>query len=130
MEPIVIYALTHAAMEIPYIMTYGQDYLRMMRGIAKDPGAPENKNVYALAAYAIFCVATYVLIFKETMQSQHSLSYSLLRAALFGAAVYGVFDLTNLFAFKEYNIGMAIKDLVYGIFVMVVIAFVAYSNRP
>ena len=129
MGPVVLYALTHAALEIPYIMTYGQDYLHMMRSIAKDPGAPANQHLYALIAYAIFCTATYVFVFRDTMISKDSLAYSLGRAALFGAAVYGIFDLTNLFAFKEYNVGLAMTDLAYGILVMVIIASVAFSSR-
>ena len=126
---ILAYIITHAILEVPYIVTYGQQYLQMMRNLARDPAPPQNQLLYTAVAYAIFGITTYFLVFRETLQGTVPLTNSLFKAALYAAAVYGVFNLTNMVAFKGYDAWVAIRDMLYGIFSMASLAAVAFYLR-
>lgn len=128
-HPVFVYAIAHAAMEIPYIYSYGQEYLDMMRNVAKDTTAPNNQKLYAVIAYAIFAIATYVLVFKEILENKKSLSECIMWAMLYAGAVYGVFNFTNLVAFNEYKFDLALRDLLYGVVSIIILAMLAFSMR-
>jgi uncharacterized membrane protein len=50
---------------------------------------------------------------------------SLINGAIFGLVVYGVYDLTNLSLFKNWNINLAITDIIWGIFLCSIIPLIA-----
>ena len=126
---ITTYAVTHAALEAPYIFLYGQQYLQMMRNLARDPSPPKDQALYVGVAYVLFGVATYVLVYRDTLLGTCSLKTCLFKAALYGLAVYGVFNLTNMVAFNGYDKWVATRDLIYGVLSMCVIALVAFYMR-
>ena len=128
-HPMIIYALAHTAMEVPYVSSYGQEYLTMMRGLAKDGAPPTNQGAYVVIAYIIFALATYVIVFKEVLKSNKTLTECIVWALLYAGAVYGTFNLTNMVAFKAYKHDVAMRDLLYGVVSMILLALLAYSMR-
>lgn len=129
-HPFFVYLLAHMAMEVPYISSYGKDYLGMMRSLAKDTSPPVNEKLYILLAYVIFAVATYVIVFREILTSNKSVKECIILALLYGGSVYGVFNLTNMVAFKGYRSDFAIRDMAYGTLSTVVLAMLACAMRP
>jgi uncharacterized membrane protein len=49
---------------------------------------------------------------------------SLIYGALLGLVMYGVFDFTNMAIFKDYKLDVAIKDTLWGVFLISVVTYV------
>ena len=70
-------------------------------------GSPVVFNYAAAAAcYAVILLGFYYFVIRE--------SRSPFEAALLGVFVYGVYDMTTLAVFKQYTIGIAMMDMLWG----------------
>jgi uncharacterized membrane protein len=127
---LVPYLTVHAAMEAAYLGAFGPHYAAMVTGLLKDPAAPPNRWLYAVAAYACFFPAAYVLVFREAARGQHSLAACALRGALFGAAVYGIYNFTNMFLVAGYEWKAAARDIAYGCTSCALLGAAGYAMRP
>ena len=124
-----VYLIAHAIIESAYIFTYGPAYASMVRGLLKNPTTPPNQLLYAVLAYIPFFIATYIIVVKPAYYYKRSLKESILIAVLFGAAVYGVYNLTNMFIMKGYNVTIAVRDMLYGVFSMVALVLLAHYHN-
>jgi uncharacterized membrane protein len=74
--------------------------------------------VYVLIALGI---TAFVLPQAETVTE--ALKYG----ALFGLVVYGVYDLTNVSIFGGYDVGFALADITWGVFVSAVTSAITFK---
>lgn len=124
-----LYLALHSACEALYLWLNGSKYQSMVLSLMKDPGAPEHRWAYALLAYVAFFAATYLIVFRPAYLKRASLREALLTAVLFGAAVYGVYNLTNMFLMRGYDAKIAAIDIGYGVASMALLAYAAHAWR-
>lgn len=121
-----LYLGLHSACEALYLWLNGERYQSMVKSLLKDPGVPEHRWAFAMLAYAALFTATYVIVFRPAYLGRVSLRESMITAVLFGAAVYGVYNLTNLFLMRGYIVQVAATDIFYGAASMALLAYIAH----
>jgi hypothetical protein len=87
-------------LDLPWLSFIGGDYSALVRKIQ---GGSEPR-MRPLAGFVVYPALAYLAL-KTT---------SLKDAFLTGAAVYAVYDFTMMFVFKDYNLGMAVADTLWG----------------
>lgn len=86
--------------DTPWLLLQMKPSRMMFTGI-QGGRAPEMRLLAAIPVY----IALAFLAIQQT---------SMIGAALSGAAVYAVYDFTNLLVFKDYLVSFAIKDTIWG----------------
>jgi uncharacterized membrane protein len=110
-----LYVLVHAALEAGYVLLCGRAYMKMVERV--QCGASNTRRVrylYAVLAYVVFFAATFYVLVLPTLLAR-KWWYGAVLGAAYGAAVYGVFNLTNLFLFRHYDLRIACVDMAYGV---------------
>lgn len=125
---VAVYLVVHCAMEAAYLSLYGKSYLNMLRGLARDPRPSTSPVTFAVLSYAILFAATYYFVFRAVEEKRRiiRLPHALGHGALFGLCVYGVYNFTNLYAFRGYDLRTAARDVAYGTLSMAFVAFAAW----
>jgi uncharacterized membrane protein len=81
-----------------------------------------------IPAGLVYVLMTTAVIYFAILQSK-SLNESILKGALLGLCIYGIYDLTNLATFDNWTNRMAIQDIAWGTFLFGVIAGVGYKFK-
>jgi len=76
---------------------------------------------YSIMAYLLLA---YIPVHISIWNSEYSYGYSFLNGLLIGLFVYGIFNLTNLSIFKNYNIKTALYDTLWGMFLIMIISMI------
>ena len=87
------------AVDLLYLFTGGIYFRRMIEQIQGQPFSPRY-----LAGIPVYLALAYLLL--------QTKSYT--EAALYGAAVYAVYDMTNYTLFRDYDLTLAIVDTIWG----------------
>ena len=93
-------------------------YLHLISGyfgqmIRKIQGAPMRvKMLPAAIDYLLIIGAWFFFIYQD--RAKHSEKETIMRAALLGFFIYGIFDMTNLAIIEKYQWDLAIIDSIWG----------------
>ena len=126
------YVVLHAAMEAAYLSLAGPGYARMLDALAKHKNPQKNYWIAALAYVAFFAATFYIVVFPAAiLRRTRSILESTLTGFFFGLAVYGVYNLTNLFAFgaAQYDAWRCAVDVAYGVLSLALIGLLAHAVR-
>lgn len=124
------YLLAHAGLETAYFFAGIQKYMRMFKRLLRDQRNVPLAPLYAIVGYVIFFIATYVVVIRDAWTRRFSMGITLMRAALFGAAVYAVFNLSNAAVVRGYDMVSVAIDVSYGIVSIVLLALIAFMVGP
>lgn len=94
------------------VLAMAKPYAAMVEGIQGSP----MRVQWLYAAFAYACMAVGLLVFAYPGRDE-SIARSVLRAALFGAVVYGTFNGTNGAVFEGWSARVAAADVAWGAFV-------------
>lgn len=78
----------------------------------------------AAAVYALMIAATWYLAVEPSANWQEAAG----RGAVLGAAMYGVYDMTNHATFVKYPLSFALTDMAWGTFLCATVAAVAFAT--
>lgn len=114
------YLLLHSALEATYYLVFGKAFVKMIDSMseAKHVRRGVGAKVAAAASYALLFGSTYYFVVKPIVERKVGGGSwgAAIHGALFGMAIYGIFNLTNLFLFGErYLLGAALVDVMYGV---------------
>lgn len=124
----VAYALVHGSMEAAYAAVQFPKIKKMVSGIAAGGSARSRNAGWAIAAYAVYLLCTfYVVVLPIATRHVSTLPEALTLAAAYGAAVYGVFNATNMFLFPGYGRELALVDFLYGIASLSAVAALSFE---
>ena len=84
-------------------------------------------NWYAAGLFYLLFIAGLVFFVIEPAVTKGSYLYALLAGAFFGLITYATYDLTNLATLKDWPIQITIIDLIWGSFVSLSVAVIAYG---
>lgn len=122
------YVLVHGFMEMVYAMAYGKRYLAMLQSL--QPIRDRNIQVwYGAVSYAVLFITTFYVIVLQVYKSKKSLAESMVLGGMFGLCVYGVYNLTNMFAFSRYGTREAMSDTAYGVLSIAIVAGMTWWLR-
>lgn len=117
-------------LDIIWLSINANQYSKMIKSI-------QNKEIKINITYALF---TYVLMIasiifinipfieskiKKTDSKTEIIKKSLLYSGLLGLCIYGIYSGTNLVAFQNYDIGLGLKDTLWG-FILYTIVTTTY----
>ena len=88
---------------------------------------PVFRPMMAIGVYVIMIAATYLLVVQPAVKYSWKTYEVILKGAMLGIALYGVFDGTNYVMFKDYKLGVLLQDAIYGTIATAVIATAAYG---
>jgi uncharacterized membrane protein len=97
--PIIAF-FTIILIDLPWLLYQGMASAPMWQRI--QGGRPAEMRI--LAAIPVYIALTYLLLKQESLKD----------AVLAGAAVYAVYDFTNLAVFKDYTFTFAVQDTLWG----------------
>ncbi|MBY0385076.1 DUF2177 family protein [bacterium] len=92
-----------------------QFYLKELKHLIRGDGTAFDVN-YAAAGGVYIVMVVGLMCFLEPYFSQWSWRQTILKSALFGLVVYGVYDLTNLATLRDWPISITILDMAWGAF--------------
>lgn len=92
----------------------GKNYQKLIPRI--QGAAPQYNGVWALVAYSLMVLGllTFVL---PNVDKNRPVETSLEYGAVFGLVVYGIYDATCGAVFKDWDVSLAIVDILWGSFV-------------
>lgn len=91
-----------------------QLYLSSLGGILRTQGGDLAPRLLpALVVYLLFAVSIWCIVLPL---AQGDVFKALLYGALFGAVLYGIYDMTNLAVIEKYSTKIALIDWCWGIF--------------
>ena len=92
--------------------------------VKKITGSPMKVNIWsAVGAYLLLAVGITWLVLPQV----DSVQSALIKGALFGLVVYGVFDLTNMTIFSQYDKRLALADTLWGTFASAMISVIVFK---
>lgn len=97
-----------------YLNMVKDDWQTMVSGIQGS-----KLSVRMMPAIGVYILMTLALYYFIILPKR-----SVLDAALLGFAIYGVFDLTNMAIFKDYNVMIALTDMIWGSILFASSAFI------
>lgn len=108
------FVIVYLIVDIVYVILSRPTYEGRARAI-QGTGFPNKKGViaYALLAYACMGIAWWVLV-AERIRASTPLREVIRLAFVLGLAMYGVFNATLYVMFKEWDLSIFIRDLVWG----------------
>ena len=119
-------------MIIPVLLLLFLDFLwiwlymggKYSQEISRIQGSPLKPRLFfAVLAYLLMVIGLLVFVLPN-IRKDHALVDSLKYGALFGIVLYGVYDFTAATVFKDWNIKLALVDILWGGFVYFIVAYV------
>jgi uncharacterized membrane protein len=96
-------------------------YFKAFGDMARKEGNSLKPNLLASAlSYIILAIGMAVIVFPNA----HSLDKAILYGAIYGLAVYGVYDMTNMATLQGWLWKLSLTDLFWGIFASSVVSVV------
>ena len=117
LKDLIITALVYLTIDIAYITMNVSHFNKYFKLIQGSPAKFKQNGV--VMAYIILTLGLYYFIIKDQR--------SVKDAFLFGALIYGVYDLTNYATLKKWTIAFSIKDTIWGGTVFAVSTFIVYE---
>lgn len=109
-----------------WISSNKQAYASATEAVQKSKMEPKTR--FIVLSYAIFLVGIYLVI--QDLKHYKSWQTRLVRSALWGFVFYGIYNSVNAALFKNYDMSVAIKDTLWGAFVVCVSTNTAlYASR-
>jgi uncharacterized membrane protein len=114
--------LIFMVMDVCYIYIVKTRYMQMISNIQQ--GDHIAIRVYAIILCYIFVIGGlvfYVIPYAKKLKGNRHISlkdtlyYAFTVGGVFGAIVYGVYNLTNLSLFKYFSLTLAITDIIWGV---------------
>lgn len=125
--PIAIGALTLLLLDAIWILTFMKAKYEVM--IAKIQGSPMKPKL-GVAALAYVCMLIgWVVFVLPRVRSTHALGDSLWFGGVFGVCAYGIYDATAGALFDEWDMPLALIDVVWGGTVYAVATFASTLAR-
>lgn len=124
-----VYLLAHGSLEAAYFALGIRGMVRAFKALLKDARPAPGAAAYAVLGYAAFFAATYALVIRDALvkQRRRGLLETAVRAALFGAAVSCVFNLSNAAMARGYPMGRAAVDVAYATASVALLAVAAHA---
>ena len=101
------------ALDLVWVTTVMRSWYASMVAIIQSETPMRLRMQWALVAYAFMVVG----LLSFCVRDGDDLSEAGARGALFGLVLYGVYDFTNATVFKDFHVGLACIDVVWGSFV-------------
>ena len=79
---------------------------------------------YAVISYALMAIGLLLFVLPR-VRSEHCFRDSLLYGFTFGVVLYGVYDFTAAAVLKNWNMSLAVQDILWGGFVYATAAYIA-----
>ena len=97
-------------------------WYNVVKDIQKEPF--NAKLFYGIPAYLLMVIS--ILVFVLPKISKENMIYdSIIYGGLMGLIIYGVFDFTNLVLFKNYNLNVAMLDILWGIVLFIITTYIS-----
>lgn len=129
MKQFVISSLTLLILDILWIILFMKS--KYLIQVEKIQHSPMKVNTVAMVlAYALMILGLCVFVVPY-MSKQKSMINNVIHAGLFGLVVYGIFDFTNMAVLEQWDIKLAIIDIMWGCFVYIVAALTGslFNNK-
>lgn len=117
LKDLIITSLVYLTIDIAYIKMNASMFKKYFSLIQGSPAKFKQNGV--VMGYIILTLGLYYFIIKDKR--------SVKDAFLFGALIYGVYDLTNYATLKKWTIAFSIKDTIWGGTVFAVSTFIVYE---
>lgn len=129
---IVVVIILFLVLDFMYVSLVASRYSMM---ISKIQNAPFKTNIIsAMLTYIVLIITLVCVVFPyATQKARNDRSFtSLVKVSFFsgfliGFAIYGVFNSTNVAIFKDYSIGLALLDTLWGSTLFFIITFLYLS---
>lgn len=129
---IVVVIILFLVLDFMYVSLVASRYSMM---ISKIQNAPFKTNIIsAMLPYIVLIITLVCVVFPyATQKARNDRSFtSLVKVSFFsgfliGFAIYGVFNSTNVAIFKDYSIGLALLDTLWGSTLFFIITFLYLS---
>ena len=108
------------ALDVSYLYFLGgPPFARMVESIQ---GSKFRLNIWgAAASYLLMLYGLHYFVLSRVSRESTGASVAW-DAAVLGLVIYGVFDSTNMALFSKYKLGMAVADILWGVFLMSITA--------
>jgi uncharacterized membrane protein len=118
MEEYIIGLIVFLFLDVLWIYLNSNMYLTNIENIQK---SKFKLNIYvALITYLILCLYFIFLIYNK---------FSLLNCVLISFFTYSIYNFTNLTAFENYSVSLAIIDTLWGPFVTFITMYIVYNYK-
>jgi len=118
MEEYIIGLIVFLFLDVSWIYLNNNMYLTNIENIQK---SKFKLNIYvALITYFILCLYFIFLIYNK---------FSLLNCVLISFFTYSIYNFTNLTAFENYSVSLAIIDTLWGPFVTFITMYIVYNYK-
>lgn len=87
--------------------------------------APSPNWFVVMFFYLLFIIGLLIFVIIPGLEA-NSLKSTLLKAALYGLITYATYDLTNLATLKDWPELLSIVDMLWGIFLSVLVSFIGF----
>lgn len=99
-------------------------YFRGFGDMARKEGNSLKPNILAsVLSYIILAVGMAVIVFPNA----HTLDKAILYGAIYGLAVYGIYDMTNMATLKGWTWKLSLIDLLWGIVASTIVSVVGMN---
>lgn len=118
----------YIAIDVVWLMIinrkYYQDFFARFNGGVASQGISTQSAIYGGLAW--LCLAAGMETF--VLQNARDLQDAVIKGALFGMIVYGVYDFTNLATLSGWTFNFAVADIVWGSALGSIIAYLRYRK--
>tara|TARA_Y100000389_G_C17442556_1_gene509511 strand:- start:393 stop:788 length:396 start_codon:yes stop_codon:yes gene_type:complete len=110
------------ALDILWVSLYmSREYKKQIKDIQ---GTEMKTRLYFGAIAYILMVVGLNMFVMPNIRKNHELLDSLKYGATFGLVIYGIYDMTAGAVFKDWNMSLAILDIIWGSFVFFISAYI------
>jgi len=119
---IIIVFVVYAALEAAYLYLFRTNYKQNFATVQSGKDVLYRFFPFGILCYTILAFALWYFV----LQPATSYHDGFMRATILALVVYGVYNLTNLATFYKFGIALAIQDIVWGILVFNIAAFLHF----
>jgi uncharacterized membrane protein len=113
-----------AVMEAIWLSTAKTFYAAMLSGVSSDGALRIRSMPATVLVYALLLAGAWVLVLRPLTTHKPRLASAACHGAVFGATVYGVYNLTNMATLAGYRWQMVVIDTLWGAILFAVFAAV------
>ena len=106
-------------LDILWIKNDAIKFTNMVENIQKSP--IRVKYTHAILAYMLMTLGLYMYVLPKMDGTLHT---AVTKGGLFGFIVFGVFDMTNMAIFENYDAKVAFLDMLWGMFIFSMAGYV------
>lgn len=126
MLELIITLISYIILEETYLsLTFKSIYNPVFTDIQGNIEPKYNRYYGAIIAYVCVILAWINFIYFP-MLSELKLSKVIINSTLLALAIYGVYNGTNLITFDKYYFNVAIRDILWGIFIFNIVSIICF----